>query len=364
MLSDTRAIPFLLQHGILSPASLVDHTVSVRAIAPGGRVVTVTDEQGISFALKSAANSERAVALAREAGITRHLRTHASPGIRDALPRLIVFDQQAPVMVSETASEIRTLEDVHQQSRRFPVGISRTLGDLLGQLHTEWTPPNAAIGGPHDPPWVLSIHEPDMPLYRLMSHASREFVRVVQQLPALSRHLTRLRAGWTRTALIHGDLRWSNLLVAPAGPRSGMRQLTIVDWELARFGDPVWDVGTVFGEYLACWLQSIPLLGNDAGAQLPLARAPLERMVPALRAFWSAYARQAVSPGLLDATLTRAVEYAAAWLLQNAFERTQAADHMGGHALVHIQVSENILDDPAGAAASLLGIVRDSLVVA
>jgi len=133
--------------------------------------------------------------------------------------------------------------------------------------------------------------------------------------------------------------------------------LKIVDWELADLGDPCWDIGSVFSNYLSHWLLSIPITGEVPPERfMELARYPLERMQPALRACWQAYMRRSkLDPAHTDRWLVRATIYAAARLIQTAFEHLQMAAHLIGNIVCLVQLSLNILRQPQ-AAAELLGL--------
>ena len=88
-----------------------------------------------------------------------------------------------------------------------------------------------------------------------------------------------------------------------------------------------------------------------------LTRFPLERMRPAIRAFWGAYARERGLPA--DETreaLLLAVRYSAARLLQTAFEQMQSAPRVTGNIVCLLQLSWNVLERPAEAATRLLGL--------
>ena len=134
--------------------------------------------------------------------------------------------------------------------------------------------------------------------------------------------------------------------------------LKIVDWELAGRGDPCWDLGSVFSEYLGFWLLSIPDPGAILSDQSPeLARYPLNKLQPAMCSFWESYVRCMN----FDATsshewLLRSVKYAAARLVQTAFERMQMVMQVTGTIVCFLQLSFNILQRPEEAIVHLLGI--------
>src|SRR5262249_40281125 len=150
-------------------------------------------------------------------------------------------------------------------------------------------------------------------------------------------------------------LKWENCLVCGPSQSGRKRELKIIDWEFAGLGDPCWDTGTVFSNYLSFWLSSIPMTGEEPPDRfLELARYPLERMQPAMRAYWQAYVRgmglEAVSA---DAWLLRAVQYGAARLLQTGFEHMQGSTYLTGNLICLLQLSLNILQRPQEAITHL-----------
>ena len=80
-------------------------------------------------------------------------------------------------------------------------------------------------------------------------------------------------------------------------------------------------------------------------------------MKPALSASWTAYsAGLGLTPKEDREQLLRAVKFAAARLLQSAFEAAQMAVGLSGAFVLHLQLSFNMLSDPEGAATRLLGL--------
>ena len=137
--------------------------------------------------------------------------------------------------------------------------------------------------------------------------------------------------------------------------RSGL--LYFIDWEMADFGDPLWDVAAIFQEYLNRWLQSMPASPGAPLADLVRqARHPLEEIQPAIRAFWQGYqegrrlAGESACP-----TLERAVGYAAARLIQSAYESLKDAERISTRAVRMAQLARNILASRGEAVRGLLG---------
>ena len=82
-----------------------------------------------------------------------------------------------------------------------------------------------------------------------------------------------------------------------------------------------------------------------------LAAHPLQRMQPAMQAFWAAYAT--VNPE--RPALQRVIELTAVRLLQSAVEQAQFLTPPSAHVATLVQLAENMLRRPE-AAAGLLGL--------
>jgi hypothetical protein len=85
------------------------------------------------------------------------------------------------------------------------------------------------------------------------------------------------------------------------------------------------------------------------------AQCPIERMQPAIRAFWTTYCLKSDQPAQAE-TLSRAVHFAAARLLQAAVEESMADSGLRAHTVGAVQLAVNIVQRPRDAAARLLGL--------
>jgi thiamine kinase-like enzyme len=134
-------------------------------------------------------------------------------------------------------------------------------------------------------------------------------------------------------------------------PDGGIR---LVDWELADFGDPSWDAGSVLQGFLTSWISSIQAPPDGAS---DFARLPLARLRPAIRAFWHAYVEAlGVDGAEADRRLDRAVRYGAARMVQTAYEFTQFSREIAGPAVWLLQASLNLLKDPRRGTVELFAL--------
>jgi hypothetical protein len=196
-----------------------------------------------------------------------------------------------------------------------------------------------------------------MGTYLTSSWASLEFLRILQDNDDLCDWIGRVRTKWQPEVFFHGDMRLDNCIVYGNSNQRPTRIL-LVDWEFAGMGDARWDIGAVLAEYLAFWLNSIPIGGDvPAACAVDLAGRPLRGIVPAIRAFWQAYKSSLPAQSApTSASIVNALEFGAVRLVQIGFEQSQLVDRLSAKAVGVLQLAYNILRRPREAAVQLLGI--------
>ena len=261
------------------------------------------------------------------------------------------YDEARGVLALGLVADGRDLRAHQLRTGRFSAELAAALGRALGCLHRDTALPQPGAD-PQRAPWVLSLHRPDLSVFRDASAAGIELIKTVQRAAGFAEQLDALREGWLVASLVHHDVKWDNCIVFARGASGRTRGLKLIDWEAAAHGDPSWDIGSALSHYLSFWLFSIPVTGTTPPARFPqLAEHPLERMQPAMRACWEAYAAK-----LGAETRERAVRYAAARLVQTAFEAAQMSDQLTSGLVLHLQLALNMLKRPHEAAVHLLGL--------
>jgi aminoglycoside phosphotransferase (APT) family kinase protein len=357
------ASPYPLHHDLTTPADLVLGGLSIQDTSFRNDNYKLTSTAGPSYLLKHATAPDKVATLRNEAAVYALLNAGpAASAVAPFLPPFHSFDEADNMLVLGLLPEARTLSEHYRRTAAFPTSHARALARALAALHTldpeAWrsTLPSAYREGTGH--WALGLHRPTLGDIQNASLANLETIRVVQRFPEFMRLLDDLQSDWRATHPTHADVKWLNVILCAAPGSKRRTQIKLIDWELARVGDPCWDAGSVFGEYLTFWLLSIPVTGDAPPDRfLNLARYPLDRMRPAMRAFWLEYIRRMdLSPAEADEWLLRSTRFAASRLLQTAYEQGHASNRLTGNIVCLLQLAFNILQRPDDACFTLLGI--------
>ncbi|HET6232252.1 MAG TPA: phosphotransferase [Longimicrobiaceae bacterium] len=363
ILSKHNLVHFLMEHGLVTPAAVVDGGYAVHDLTRRNRNFRVTLGDGTGLFVKQAQDwtPYSAETIRREAACYRLARTEpAYAALGGLLPRDRLWDETAQVLVLELLPGRENLSEYHHRHGRFPLEMATRLGTMLGTYHRE-AGRGAAAGidsiFPRQPPWILSVHFHNPSLFGPVSAGIRQMLGILESHPDFGRALDAIRTGWRHEALVHGDMKWENCIVLPPSTDDGLPDLRIVDWELADVGDPCWDVGSLFQAYLCAWILSMPMDGAAAETLIARAHLPVERMQPAMRTFWQAYVRtRGAGRTEAEELMARSIRYAAARMIQTAWEWTSGHERMSPQMAAVLQVSLNVLARPDDAVVHLLGI--------
>lgn len=348
-------VSYLISRDLIDTESIVNGTIVVRSQPRRNYNFEVKRNVGLSYFVKQGVDADTNATIEREAAAYEFL---SNPKIRISryVPKFIGFDRARSILILELVDNSINFSDYVAKRGRFSYSLGRELGRALASLHSLGQAAPFAQDG-DVVPWGLTFPNTSLDSLRELSAASIELLRVGQSYHGYRALLSELKKDWSPGSLIHTDIKGSNCL-ARTGSGDRLTRVSIVDWELATLGDPLWDVGSAFADYLASWVYSIPIMSDTPVERFPqLARYRLTDIQPAIKRFWDAYStgRGFNDTAAADAILG-SVKYAAARLAQTAFEETQSKIALSGTALCLLQLSWNILKRPTEAVARLLGI--------
>lgn len=351
---------YLIERGLLGAGEVVSGNLVVldasrrnrnfKAIRAGGSGLFVKQMRDLQ--------SDAMLTLRREAAC--YERARSDPALARLMPRLVVYDPLRHVLVVELVPEAESLAEHHHRRRTFPPALGERLGDALGLFHAQETGvlETAATQGlfARMVPIVLTLGRGGHAALGQYGHIGPALSAVMQQYPEFQRLLDALGEEWRHDGLIHGDMKWDNVLVFPATAETP--DFRIVDWEMADIGDAGWDVGAVLQSFLAAWILSMPISsGLPPERYVGMAGQPLETMRPVIQAFWSAYAGvRGFTREQGQHQIQRCLRFAAARLVWATVEHRLYASHLDPSVAALLQVSMNILQDPKRAVAELLDV--------
>jgi len=367
VLNQSDVVPYLLKRKLISTKLIVESDLLVKDISGRNHNYAIISEHGQSYLLKQGVDQERKVTIAHEAAMYKLFQEE--PTLKSKLPRSYGYDPEEHILILELLRDGQSLREYHAIRSCLSLPLARTLGEALATLHRVTKTAGKRYEDAYrlydQPPWILSIHRTALHVFQQASRANMQLIQRIQSTPEIGRHFDALRRNWTAEALIHFDMKWDNC-IAFARPGSQRKtRLYIVDWELADWGDPCWDIASVFSDYLNFWVFSMPITSEMPAEQaFELARCPLESIQQGIQAFWQRYVkRMELSRETADVWLMRTLGYTAAKLVQTAFERTQLSQQLtsGVESLLHL--SSHIVQQPLEMVVDLLGFPLQQLHV-
>jgi len=196
-----------------------------------------------------------------------------------------------------------------------------------------------------------------------LSPGNLHLLRILQTEQGLSEQLDQICQEWQPGTVIHGDIKLDNVLVRIPQEKQedAAVELWLADWEMVQFGDPAWDLAGALQDFLIYWVSSMPL-SNELTVEemVAVARVPLAFVRNATRALWFSYRAEAgLDVDSANEFLLRAVRFSAARLIQSAFERLYNMDRLAGPPVLLLQMSANLLAEPARGQLHLYGIPMD-----
>ncbi|MFD2767093.1 phosphotransferase family protein [Micromonospora eburnea] len=250
------------------------------------------------------------------------------PQVRQTVPQIVACGDGTRAIALDVVKDCDSLRELVQRDRAVDIRHLVNLAAALAGLH------QAPIQDAYRryPEWLLHPPVPTSTLltpYEYAHGAGLDFDIYLRAMQELEPEFRELHEQWRPETIVHYDLRDDNILF-PRGPGAEC-PVRLIDWELAGFGDPCFDVGYLVGQFL---VDSVRRHG-DAEA-LAAARRNA-------RTFLSAYRALA---GIPDDTELRILRYAGVALLLQAAMRLQQLGMLNQVGYLCLLYGKRLIADP------------------
>ncbi len=357
-LTPSNIVHFLMERGLATPEAIVAGDCAVTEIGRRCRNFKVVLGARTGFFVKQprSRGGEADATLRREAALYRLVPAEAQlrPLCR-VLPRFVDFDEGRSALVVELLPEGENLNELHFRLKRFPPEVGELLGRGLGAYHSAATgmalAPVAAGLFPRQLPWLFALRPGTLaPLDSFPATVGPPLVAMLAARPGLLAHLWGLGAAYRFDTLVHGDMKWDNVVVFRDEDEDA-HDFRVIDWELCDLGDAAWDIASVFASYLIYLSMAPDWAAGDSRQDLTLGDA-----TGSIARFWAVYCQTlGVAPEAAAPLLQRCVAYVAGRLVLSVFEGLINATLAMDRAEALMTLAANIAAAPQRAAAQLLG---------
>lgn len=297
----------------------------------------------------------------------------------------IAYDRPNVILVCRFFQGYKDLGDFYSNGQAFPPVIAAAMGTSLASFHAatfqrkdylQELDPDSSCLDPAQADQLDYRHELAYltpAIFQRVSVDGLKFYELYHSSLYLADAIAKLEGGSRRCCLIHGDLKFNNILVhdhwpgwapprLPSSPSSlqladGHGVVRVIDWEQWSWGDPAFDVGALVADYLRIWLRSLVLSrGIDLAVALKLAAVPLEVLQPSLGALLQAYTAQ--FPRILEHDpdfLDRVFQFAGLALIHMIQAKLHYFEPFATTERSMLQVAKSLLCQPGATREMLLG---------
>ncbi len=348
---------YLLSKDLISERSIVDGDLLISDVSGRNRNFKVVRQRAPSYFVKQISHFDPQSIAMLQCEAACYWLAQNDPeysALRRIVPHLVAFDLERQILVTELLPGAENLGTRLQRLQDDQITLARRLGECLGDYHNQLSRTltgvtNTAIF-PRQVPWILSADRRNSGPFKKLTSGTAELLDLVDRTPVLFEGLRKISDAWNADTLIHGDMRLSNIVLGEVS--SGEPAVLLVDWELCDIGDKRWDLGALTQAFLSFAVASqspglrTTALKHDTWLSEKFLRIPA--------AFWAGYCSSTcISRADRPWFVSECLEFAAARLIQSAYEYLQLAPAFSCGAQAMIQLSLEVFRSPHEMARSL-----------
>lgn len=193
------------------------------------------------------------------------------------------------------------------------------------------------------------------------------FLKRYQRDAELINSVVSLKNSYHTTTLIHNNLKFKNILVNSFNESNFLCQgceISFINLERSCYGDIRYDLGSIIGEYLLCWLNSIPFtLGMALSTSLKQASIPLEKIQPLNTKFLDSYlSSHSTDFNINPELISKIIKYSGLYLIYYIIEFIEENLTFDTACTYIFQIAKSLLCKTEKATVFVFGITEKELI--
>ena len=287
--------------------------------------------------------------------------------LRPFLPKLLHFDAENSIIIFRYLDDYRDLMDFYVKESNFPSEIPSTIGTLLATFHRNTYQQenhrqffegekNNQVGN-QVPRLIKGLERIKPEIFSSVPGDVLKFFALYQRYDSLGMAIAELGKAFTPSCLTHNDLKLNNILLHTDWQQPNDSPIRLIDWERNSWGDPAFDLGTLFASYIQIWLGSLVISkALSIEESLSLAMTPLEEIQPSIAALTQAYLE--TFPEILEHRpdfLIRVVQFTGFALIQQIQAMIQYQKSFSNTGVAMLQVAKSLLCRPERSLPTVFG---------
>lgn len=356
-LSPETVYQYLYKRQLIDEASVIKGNFMVHPVKTRNNIMKILLESHNSLFVKQTADDTVARGLLlREVNAYNLISNNSEfAALAAIIPPMLDYDDEENVIVTRLLPNAKNLCEHYGLMRKFDIDIARGQAKILSAYHVVPKAGTDTSMFPKALPWVLLLDKFNADQFFIGNAMSTKTIQLIKDNYVLLQELKNLAASWQFTHLIHGDIKWINFLITE---HDGKVSQTLIDWELADIGDPIWDVAGLLQSYIATWALGFDN-NNPQSHDLPenMQLYNVKNTYPSAQAFLYHYMElQNYPEEAFPAFMIRAIQFTAARIIQTSIEGITYTTSIEANSMRCIQLAFNMLKDPFTALRELLNI--------
>ncbi len=255
------------------------------------------------------------------------------------VPQYYGYDPDGQVMSLAYYVDAKNLHEILHEQKELPKKYIQQSAEILASFHNvsieQVIDNSSARFLPQQLPWAFRWDD----RYASDKHAYTLFLKEQFEL---NQQIEEAKAEWKYSSLTHGDIKWVNFVVDKVSS-----DLKLIDWEIADFGDPFWDIAGMFQSFITHWILTFDEHSSTHQRIKNLEFFSFEDALSGMRTFWNSYqAKSKVVQENPEASKLKAIKYTALRMIQTAYEICIHEKKITNNSARITQMASKILNNP------------------